>query len=518
MKEKEIQLIKDLYKHFQPQTEVNDELINSCFEQYGSIRGVLMNLVLKFEPNADVTDEYLDKKLSEYGLLTTEANEDVVEEEVVAPVESSEVNEDAVEEAVVAPVESSKVNEDVVKEEVLAPVESSKVEVKEHPKKKSNAFKWAAIVIVVISLGTVGANLFYQNQLLQSSLEVTEELYQRELDANDEAIEEAIEEDTSDYYEENTAVSGTEADPEVEGQRGLDYNTYAKSNVSNLNVRSTPEISDNVIGMLQLGDRVEVLYTVKSEMAAIQNGMLNKDTFIEIEGNDVLFKHGKVFQIIGEIGDAPVAYRIKVDYSNHEAIIVKSNIDLIESEVWLKINYQNQKSQSFNQGYVYQKFLTNEVVTMEEQATETDKYFKIQDPDGYTNMRDAPGGSIIRRVLPNEKFKVSGLSGKYKVVKFDNGETGYIHNSRIVKEQISQKSKVYHEVYNTYMDQEAPYLILRSEPQSKSQKIAEMSDGTKLVELSKGYGNNGKWIKVRVVESGKVGYAHSKWIREIYEN
>jgi uncharacterized protein YgiM (DUF1202 family) len=498
MKKQEIKLIKDLYRHFQPQTEVNDELINSCFEQYGSIRGVLMNLVLKFQPDADVTDDYLDKKLSEYGLMTTE------------------VNEDAVEEAVVAPVESSKVNEDVVEEEVLAPVESSKVEVKEHPKKKSNVFKWAAIVIVVISLGAVGANLFYQNQLLQSSLDKTEDLLdqQRELDANDEAIEE----DTSDYYEENTAVSGTEADPEVEGQRGLDYNTYAKSNVSNLNVRSTPEISDNVIGMLQLGDRVEVLYTVKSEMAAIQNGMLNKDTFIEIEGNDVLFKHGKVFQIIGEIGDAPVAYRIKVDYSNHEAIIVKSNIDLIESEVWLKINYQNQKSQSFNQGYVYQKFLTNEVVTMEEQATETDKYFKIQDPDGYTNMRDAPGGSIIRRVLPNEKFKVSGLSGKYKVVKFDNGETGYIHNSRIVKEQISQKSKVYHEVYNTYMDQEAPYLILRSEPQSKSQKIAEMSDGTKLVELSKGYGNNGKWIKVRVVESGKVGYAHSKWIREIYEN
>ena len=415
MKSQERKLIKDLYKHFQPQTEVNDELINSCFEQYGSIRGVLMNLVLKFQPDADVTDDYLDKKLSEYGLLTTEVNEDVVEEEVVAP------------------VESSKVNEDVVEEEVVVPVESSKVDVKEHEKKKNNIFKWAAIVIVVISLGAVGANLFYQNHLLQSSLEVTEELYQRELDANDEAIEEAIEEDTSDYYEENTAVSGTEADPEVEGQRGLDYNTYAKSNVSNLNVRSTPEISDNVIDMLQLGDRVEVLYTVKSEMAAIQNGMLNKDTFIEIEGNDVLFKHGKVFQIIGEIGDAPVAYRIKVDYSNHEAIIVKSNIDLVESEVWLKINYQNQKSQSFNQGYVYQKFLTNELVTMEEQATETDKYFKIQDPDGYTNMRDAPGGSIIRRVLPNEKFQVSGVSGKYKVVKFDNGETGYIHNSRVVK-------------------------------------------------------------------------------------
>ena len=48
MKEKEIQLIKDLYKHFEPTTEVTEELINSCYEKYGSIRGVLMNIVLKF--------------------------------------------------------------------------------------------------------------------------------------------------------------------------------------------------------------------------------------------------------------------------------------------------------------------------------------------------------------------------------------------------------------------------------------------------------------------------------------
>lgn len=72
MKEKEIQLIKDLYKHFQPETEVTQDLINSCYENYGSIRGVLMNIVLKFEPNADVSDEYLDKKLASYGLMNSE--------------------------------------------------------------------------------------------------------------------------------------------------------------------------------------------------------------------------------------------------------------------------------------------------------------------------------------------------------------------------------------------------------------------------------------------------------------
>ena len=73
MKEKEIKLIKDLYQHFQPQTEVTDELINSCYDQYGSIRGVLMNLVLKFQPNADVSDSYLDSKLVEYGIITLQS-------------------------------------------------------------------------------------------------------------------------------------------------------------------------------------------------------------------------------------------------------------------------------------------------------------------------------------------------------------------------------------------------------------------------------------------------------------
>ena len=74
MKEKEIKLIKDLYQHFQPQTEVTDELINSCYDQYGSIRGVLMNLVLKFQPNADVSDAYLDSKLAEYGIITLQSS------------------------------------------------------------------------------------------------------------------------------------------------------------------------------------------------------------------------------------------------------------------------------------------------------------------------------------------------------------------------------------------------------------------------------------------------------------
>ena len=91
-------------------------------------------------------------------------------------------------------------------------------------------------------------------------------------------------------------------------------------------------------------------------------------------------------------------------------------------------------------------------------------------------------------------------------------------NTDLLYPQTSDEDEIhdYYEVYNTYLDEE-DYLNLRSEPTSKSTNITRMTDGTKLILLSKGNGSNGKWMKVRVLESGKVGYAHSKWIRKINE-
>ena len=74
----EIKLIKDIYSHYKSDENVDEEILNSLTEEYGSIRGILMNLILKFEPYVDITDEYLDKKLSDYGLLITEENKIIV--------------------------------------------------------------------------------------------------------------------------------------------------------------------------------------------------------------------------------------------------------------------------------------------------------------------------------------------------------------------------------------------------------------------------------------------------------
>jgi len=35
--------------------------------------------------------------------------------------------------------------------------------------------------------------------------------------------------------------------------------------------------------------------------------------------------------------------------------------------------------------------------------------------------------------VPNKKFKVAGVSSQYNIVEFDKGDTGYIHNSRVVE-------------------------------------------------------------------------------------
>ena len=284
--------------------------------------------------------------------------------------------------------------------------------------KKSNVLKWTAIFIFVIALGGIGANLYNQNSLLKSSLEnqnEAQELYLKKL-------ERELADKVSEIEEKKTS--------------NQDYKTYARSNASNLNVRANPEISDNIIDMLQMGDRVEVLDTIRIKIETIKQALLNQETFIEIDGKEILFKKGKAFEIINKLGSY---YEVIVDDSNNEAIIPKSKLDLVNKEVWLRIKLNNQKK-----GYVYQRFLSSEISNNEQETYD------------------------------------------------------------------------YYEVYNTYLDEE-DYLNLRSEPTSKSINITRMSDGTKLILLSKGNGSNGKWMKVRVLDSGKVGYAHRKWIRKINE-
>jgi hypothetical protein len=414
MKEKEIKLITDLYKHFQPQTDVTDELINSCYNQYGSIRGILMNLILKFQPNVDVTDEYLDKKLSDYGLLITEENKIIVEKDVVKIEEVTPV------------AKESPATEDIPKEE------NSKVEVVESPQKKKGVLKWVIIVLVILGLGYFGTNLYFQNQLLESSLEQTEELYQSELNANHEEILTEIDEE-----EEEPSNEGHDGDlytdPDTEG--------YAYSLVDKLNFRDTPYIKDdNIIRRLRKGERLTYGPNFLWEIELLNDkGLLNSEVDIFYKEKAFSLPSGKSVQILEQ-------FRRDDGYEFTEMVKCSANLgsgDVTFSTEKTNVNF----------------------ISVERWVRLTDSY----------------------------------------------GNSGYVYE-RFVELDMYE----YYEVYNTYLDEE-DYLNLRSEATSNSINITRMTDGTKLILLSKGNGSNGKWMKVRVLESGEVGYAHSKWIRKINE-
>ena len=68
MENNEIKLIKDLYQHYDKNQNVNDEFLNTLSEKYGSVRGILMNVILKYDPGVNVSEDYVNKKLADYNI------------------------------------------------------------------------------------------------------------------------------------------------------------------------------------------------------------------------------------------------------------------------------------------------------------------------------------------------------------------------------------------------------------------------------------------------------------------
>jgi len=55
----------------------------------------------------------------------------------------------------------------------------------------------------------------------------------------------------------------------------------------------------------------------------------------------------------------------------------------------------------------------------------------INDPDGYTNVRNAPAGKVIDKIYEYEIFTIQSKEGNWWSVKLFNGTTGYVHSSRV---------------------------------------------------------------------------------------
>ena len=58
--------------------------------------------------------------------------------------------------------------------------------------------------------------------------------------------------------------------------------------------------------------------------------------------------------------------------------------------------------------------------------------YKINDPDGWTNMRESPNGKIMRTIDTLERFEIIGNNKNWMLIQLENKQKGFVHNSRIV--------------------------------------------------------------------------------------
>ena len=123
-------------------------------------------------------------------------------------------------------------------------------------------------------------------------------------------------------------------------------------NVNNLNFRSTPEISDNIIGTLKFEEKVIFVNSISIESNNIKKGTLNKKIIVNYEGRKYNFNKHKVVEIDGPDGD--YALIVNIEVGNGEYILVSvptSDIDFSNKKIWARIKQGNKT------GYVYYKFL-----------------------------------------------------------------------------------------------------------------------------------------------------------------
>ena len=122
----------------------------------------------------------------------------------------------------------------------------------------------------------------------------------------------------------------------------------------------------------------------------------------------------------------------------------KENFNSKELQNKLKEENQNQLEKlSKNEELINQKEsvirLLNDSINILHEIIENTKkenkaeYYIIEDPDGYSNLREIPGGTIIRQVYSGDKFEIIGEKKDHKKVKFSDSSTGFIHKSRVVK-------------------------------------------------------------------------------------
>ena len=123
-------------------------------------------------------------------------------------------------------------------------------------------------------------------------------------------------------------------------------------NVDNLNLRSTPEISDNIIGKLRLNEEVTFVESITVDLTEAKNGTLNKKITVQKDDYEYTFNKHKSVEIIDTNGDYELMVNISIGQGKKITVPISINdLEITKKVEWAKI-IQGKKT-----GYTYKKFL-----------------------------------------------------------------------------------------------------------------------------------------------------------------
>lgn len=122
-------------------------------------------------------------------------------------------------------------------------------------------------------------------------------------------------------------------------------------NVDNLNFRSSPDFSDNIIEKLEIGTLVEILGVEKKSIKNVTQCLLIDDHNILCNNEQLKLNKNKVLDIVDDLNEKIVC-KVSFDEFDCEFTIETNKVELIDYQNWSKIKVKNQI------GYVYERFIT----------------------------------------------------------------------------------------------------------------------------------------------------------------
>lgn len=283
-----------------------------------------------------------------------------------------------------------------------------KVSIENKPKKKNKAVISIFIFSVIVLILFIKFSFFTKSNEINNSLNII-----NNSSTNIKKYGNNIFADTPEYLLGYWQGITSEDDLEIQNYKG-DLVPNMCSISSNEGILSGSWMTYDVI-FNESKDSSDIIYVFKTEQAPGQpkiNDYKPRYLFFKIINKTTIYGHKE----------------------NHHI----ENLDFTQLDItqknWRYIGKRNKQEENMNYDDLQSQDIKNEV-NLKKYIFITTHY--VDDPDGWTNLREIPKGNIIKRLDNKTECKILKSENGWNFIELENGEKGFIHGSRLKKISLS---------------------------------------------------------------------------------